>query len=176
MNYEQSNVGSGMVPCREGCRCNECEIERLSAENRALRSAFASLRDRLTEVSLQAEDAVIAINMDSASTEQTSKSRQKRLNVQQGKPVMGDSAEVEQRDKLIKLLLKECEEMDFDYSNACMNWSMLEHSQIECALCQLRTSAAEFRRRERVLRPFPRTQPVEDSDYELPDFPDYPEG
>jgi hypothetical protein len=48
------------------------------------------------------------------------------------------TAEVGQRDKLVKLLLKECEEMDFDHSNACMNWSMLEHSQIECALCQLR--------------------------------------
>ena len=43
-----------------------------------------------------------------------------------------------ERDGLIRLLLKECEEMEFDHSNACMNWSSCEHSQIECALCQLR--------------------------------------
>ena len=40
----------------------DMEIQRLKAENQALRSAFAQLRDRLTEVSLQAEDDVIAIN------------------------------------------------------------------------------------------------------------------
>ena len=32
MNYEQSNVGPGMVPCKTGCNCNECTIERLTAE------------------------------------------------------------------------------------------------------------------------------------------------
>ena len=26
MNYEQSNVGPGMVPCKKGCRCTECQI------------------------------------------------------------------------------------------------------------------------------------------------------
>ena len=48
------------------------------------------------------------------------------------------SAEIDESRKLIRLALKECEEMDFYHSNACMNWAMLEHSQIECALCQLR--------------------------------------
>lgn len=38
--------------------------ERVSSENKALRAAFGSLRDKLTELSLQAEDAVIAINMN----------------------------------------------------------------------------------------------------------------
>jgi seryl-tRNA synthetase len=42
-------------------------IAEFEAENRALRSAFASLRDRLTELSVDAEDAVIAINMASVS-------------------------------------------------------------------------------------------------------------
>lgn len=28
----ESNVGLGMVPHRKGCRCNECEVERLTAE------------------------------------------------------------------------------------------------------------------------------------------------
>jgi hypothetical protein len=31
MSYEQSNVGPGMVPHRKGCRCDECEIDRLKA-------------------------------------------------------------------------------------------------------------------------------------------------
>ena len=46
------------------------ELARVSAENSALRAAFGSLRDRLTEVAVQAEDAVIAINMDSVSASQ----------------------------------------------------------------------------------------------------------
>ena len=36
MNYEQSNVGMGMVPHKKSCRCNECEIERLTADNAKL--------------------------------------------------------------------------------------------------------------------------------------------
>lgn len=31
-----SNVGFGMAPCRKGCRCDECTIERLTAENERL--------------------------------------------------------------------------------------------------------------------------------------------
>ena len=31
MSNEQSNVGLGMVPHRKGCRCDECEIDRLRA-------------------------------------------------------------------------------------------------------------------------------------------------
>ena len=27
MNYEQSNVGLGMVPCKKGCRCTDCQLE-----------------------------------------------------------------------------------------------------------------------------------------------------
>ena len=34
MNYEQSNVGPGMVPCKKNCRCNDCTIERLQARAR----------------------------------------------------------------------------------------------------------------------------------------------
>jgi hypothetical protein len=32
MNYEQSNVGLGMVPHRASCRCDECRVERLERE------------------------------------------------------------------------------------------------------------------------------------------------
>jgi len=46
------------------------------------------------------------------------------------------------KDDLIKLLVKECAEMEFDHSNTCMNWAYLEHSQIECALCQLREAVS----------------------------------
>jgi hypothetical protein len=43
MNYEQSNVGLGMVPCRKGCRCDECTIERLTAEIRQTEELHAAI-------------------------------------------------------------------------------------------------------------------------------------
>ena len=43
MNNEQSNVGLGMVPHRKGCRCDECEIDRLKAR-------LAEARDIVDEV------------------------------------------------------------------------------------------------------------------------------
>ena len=32
MSNDQSNVGSGMVPCRKTCRCVDCRIEAKDAE------------------------------------------------------------------------------------------------------------------------------------------------
>ena len=52
------------------------------------------------------------------------------------------SAEGGRKTDLIKLLIKECGEMEFDHTNACMNWAACEHSQIECALCQLRIAVS----------------------------------
>ena len=52
------------------------------------------------------------------------------------------SSEGGRKTDLIKLLIKECGEMEFDHTNACMNWAACEHSQIECALCQLREAVS----------------------------------
>lgn len=46
MSYEQSNVGSGMAPHRKNCQCDDCTIERLRAENAALRSRLAESEAR----------------------------------------------------------------------------------------------------------------------------------
>jgi hypothetical protein len=48
--------------------------------------------------------------------------------------------EIELAHQLIRDIIRECGEMDFDHSNACMNWALCEHSQIECALCRARKS------------------------------------
>ena len=52
------------------------------------------------------------------------------------------SSEDSRKTDLIKLLLKECEEMGLAHTNACMNSAPCEHSQIECALCQLRIAVS----------------------------------
>lgn len=36
MNYEQSNVGLGMVPHKRNCRCDECRIEKQQQRIRML--------------------------------------------------------------------------------------------------------------------------------------------
>lgn len=47
MNYEQSNVGLGLVPHRKGCRCDECTVDVLRAELAATKARLAeALRDR----------------------------------------------------------------------------------------------------------------------------------
>lgn len=38
-----SNVGLGMVPCRKGCRCDECTIERLTARITELEAGESSI-------------------------------------------------------------------------------------------------------------------------------------
>ena len=43
MNYEQSNVGPGMVPCKKNCRCDDCTIERLQARVRVAEQREAEL-------------------------------------------------------------------------------------------------------------------------------------
>jgi len=47
MNYEQSNVGPGMVPCKKNCRCNDCTIERLQARARIAEQREAELVEAL---------------------------------------------------------------------------------------------------------------------------------
>jgi len=41
MSYEQSNVGYGLVPHKQNCRCDECERARLQGENRRLKEQLA---------------------------------------------------------------------------------------------------------------------------------------
>lgn len=49
---EQSNVGLGMVPCRAGCRCSDCTIEKLQQRERELEAEVGRLtyeRDMLRQ-------------------------------------------------------------------------------------------------------------------------------
>jgi uncharacterized coiled-coil DUF342 family protein len=61
--HEQEHSMAERFAIADALEAANKRIAELEAENRALRSAFASLRDRLTELSVDAEDAVIAINM-----------------------------------------------------------------------------------------------------------------
>ena len=42
MNYEQSNVGLGMVPHKRNCRCDECRIEKQQRRIRKLEALVES--------------------------------------------------------------------------------------------------------------------------------------
>ena len=55
MNYEQSNVGSGMVPHKKSCRCDECEIERLTAEHRIQNECIADQHDKIRRLQARVE-------------------------------------------------------------------------------------------------------------------------
>lgn len=53
MTENYTNVGIGMVPHRKGCKCDECEVERLSAENEDLEK-----RNELLEAVAEAAKAL----------------------------------------------------------------------------------------------------------------------
>ena len=44
MNYEQSNVGLGMVPHKRNCRCDECRIEKQQQRIRELEDALLDVK------------------------------------------------------------------------------------------------------------------------------------
>ncbi len=50
MNYEQSNVGPGMVPCRNNCQCSECTIDRLLSDNKILRKLVIDAEEILSHM------------------------------------------------------------------------------------------------------------------------------
>jgi hypothetical protein len=50
IQHGETNVGLGMVPCKPNCKCPECQIARLRAENEALRELLLESRDMLSTV------------------------------------------------------------------------------------------------------------------------------
>jgi len=51
-----TNVGMGMVPCKKGCTCNECTIERLSLENKELKNFIVGYEAMKDGVSIRIND------------------------------------------------------------------------------------------------------------------------
>ena len=52
-----SNVGLGMVPCRKGCRCDDCTIEHLTAQVKYIQECNGRQYKRITKL----EDALLEI-------------------------------------------------------------------------------------------------------------------
>jgi len=59
MSNDQSNVGSGMVPCRKNCRCVDCRIEAKDAEIERLTTEREERIDKWMEL-IEEKDERIA--------------------------------------------------------------------------------------------------------------------
>ena len=54
----ESNVGPGMVPCRNNCQCDDCTIDRLEARCLKLYNANEKLGERIFELESDREKRV----------------------------------------------------------------------------------------------------------------------
>ena len=57
MSEDYHNVGLGMVPCKKGCRCSDCTIDRLMTENRTLRKLVIDAEEILSNTGNDGLDA-----------------------------------------------------------------------------------------------------------------------
>lgn len=60
MNYEQSNVGPGMVPCKPSCQCDNCTMDRMQNRNLVLQNRIAELEAELSQTKKDVTDAELA--------------------------------------------------------------------------------------------------------------------